>query len=787
MKIAKNIDGKILRNVAGKVLKFLPDDYVEPIPDAFQFEIEVDDGDTFIMPTLNSFTYYDPSYRSSGTLTYNYFIDWGDGSPIVNVTSYNSPDATHVYTTRGRYVIVVTSPTQEFPCFDLSSSSFSSVRALITRVFSWGNVGLKRLSFYGCSALTTLPEQKSKLYTLYTASNIFYGCSALTTIPYGTFFSQDEIADLSITDWAAAFYGCSKILSFHSTLFKNAGNATRFYRTFMYCTKLAYITAGIFDYCPNVTDFSYAFAYCSSLTTVPYLLFTNNLIVTSYSNLFYQCTGISTLPSKVFPVTTTGANFSDSFGYCSSLVEVPSGFFVGTTITNMTYGFRNCTNLTTIPSDLFLNQSSCTTFSNCFYYCRSLSNIPSGAFDIGANNVCTNMSRCFYYAGSNTGVTLTIPAGLFDQLDKVTTFSETFRSSNLEVIPTDLFKYCDLVTSFYFTFGYTDISAIPSGLFSYCTEVTDFRGVFHSCTSLTSAGIPSNLFANCTKVTLFGDNNLTYTYSYGAFQGCNNADFTYIPAGLFDSCNNVVSFQHVFYGCSNLVTIPTDLFRYNTVVSNFRYAFGGTAITATNGNLFAYNPSVTNMDYVFTNCTSLTFIHEDTFNTNNGNVNAIVNFNYAFSGCSNDNLNSIPVGLFQFSVNAKYFSRTFYNVKLTSIPVGLFANNLITETLDYCFYGTLISSIPETLFDYFTQVNTVSYCFYNCNNLTAIPLTLMNDIGTTRDVNFSYCFGISSSANNQITGAVPALWLKSGNHDGTGCFRNRLTVSNYDDIPATWK
>lgn len=787
MRIAKNSTGQILRNSLGKVIKFKPDDYVEPIPEALQFEIVVDEGQTFVMPTPNSFYYYDTNgtYRSSGTLTYNYFVDWGDGTPVANITSYNSADASHVYEKAGKYIIVITSPTQEMPCFDFSYSPSTSSRNQVTRVFSWGDLGLKYISFYYCQALTQLPEQIGKLESLWSAYRMFFYCTSLSSVPYGLFFSQDQVSDIQCGDFRQLFYYCTSIRVIHSSLFQNAGSAWSFYEAFRNCTSLSYIPAGLFDSCPNAKNFQMTFGYCYALTEIPENLFMNCTLADVFTQTFYQCQNLEIIPANLWQNATTQVSFNSTF-YNTKIVSIPASLFSNVYASTFAATFYACDYLESIPATLFAGQINCTSFQSCFYSCNKLAQIPAGLFDVGAGNSCTSMASCFYQCGLDASITeFIVPAGLFDQLVNVTSFSNVFRyCSKFKSIPVDLFKYNTQVTDFSWAFGNNDHISIPVGLFSTCTEVTNFQGVFYSNTNLTSAGLPADTFANCSKVIYFGYSD-QYIYDYGAFSRCSS--LTYIPAGLFDSCVNVQSFNAVFYGCTNLTTIPVDLFRYCTVVTNFIQSFRNTAITETTANIFQYNRSVTRMDYVFADCTQLVTVHEDTFNTNNSQSNAIVDFSYSFYNCTNVNL-VIPANLFRYSINARIFNRTFYQCNI-AIPAGLFANNLLIESFEYCFaYNYAITAIPNTLFVGLTQVSNMNYCFYHCTELLEIPADLMNDIGSTRSVTFNYCFALANTAaSNTMVNAVPELWLKANNPTGLYCFRYRTAVSNYADIPADWK
>ena len=66
-------------------------------------------------------------------------------------------------------------------------------------------------------------------------------------------------------------------------------------------------------------------------------------------------------------------DFSNCFGNCSELTSIPSNLFANNPeVTDFSYCFSNCRGLTSIPSNLFANNTKVTNFSYCLQYCREL-------------------------------------------------------------------------------------------------------------------------------------------------------------------------------------------------------------------------------------------------------------------------------------------------------------------------------------------------------------------------------------------------------------------------------
>jgi hypothetical protein len=111
-------------------------------------------------------------------------------------------------------------------------------------------------------------------------------------------------------------------------------------------------------------------------------------------------TSLTSIPANLFANNTAITSFQDCFAGCTSLTTIPATLFANNTaVINFTYCFNACTSLTTIPANLFANNTAVTSFGVCFFGCTSLTSIPAGLFD--NNTAVTSFDACF------SGVTLT--------------------------------------------------------------------------------------------------------------------------------------------------------------------------------------------------------------------------------------------------------------------------------------------------------------------------------------------------------------------------------------------
>lgn len=877
MKVLKNEALSILRSIDGKVLKIRPDDYVEPLPDAFMVQVAVEEGQTLTLPTPNNSTVisyvdlwldvytaingtllgsndntggnYQPSLSLTlaanteyyikitaspvvnaiikeglfnivvtgngtaiptaetgvtsltvGTLLtaqyleyqgtnwfkfkttaagnytmrtyggtigdYNYNVDWSDGTVTTGITTWNSSYATHTYTTKGTYVIYITG---SMPGWSVNNSS--NMRLLITKCISWGNVGLKNIDFYGCTAMTTIPDQLSKLPDVFSFANFCNGCTSLVGIPYGTFFGTTEKPILKTTSFSYAFYNCQSLRTIYSSTFRDVQNCLDFSYTFAGCIKLLAIPDLLFYNCYRVTTWKACFTGLTSITEIPGDLFLREKHNTDYENIatssfeacFSGCTGVSTLPAELF-----SSQQLDNLG----VNKVKGTSFSGT--------FASCSLLNNLPSHIFHNQIYATTIAGAFYNCDSLVNTPVSCFE-GCINV-TNAGQ--YQVYTSVGITYiytygvfgscanlkTVTDNCFKECYAVTTYDTCFYDNPLlDTLCSNIFHDSPLVTSFYRTFGFcpklsswfsdpnTNNYQIDPELFVNNINVTNFSWTFQSCTSIKD--LPEILFETCTAVTTFN----------GTFYNC-----TYlkaIPPLLFRYNVNTLTFASTFYNCTSLTKIPTmtvdnterGLFYFNPLVKSFYNTFnscrlsndmdidgitilvpaipaitflGNTEVTGT----FTGNADLASFYGTFGNNPNLQSIPDELFINN---IKA-TDFSNVFASCTNAALTSVPANLFIGNQNVEIFYNSFGTTKLTSIPDTLFQSCVRVSNFSYCFSSTNITEIPTLLFSYSAgTVQNFSYTFYNCAQLTKINIDVFKE--NFNVTNFANCFRLCTS------------------------------------------
>ncbi|SHJ66951.1 BspA family leucine-rich repeat surface protein [Aquimarina spongiae] len=147
--------------------------------------------------------------RTSGGYSYNYTIDWGDGTKDTNVTTTIS----HDYTTAGTYKVSITG---EFPRFTLFIRGFGTLRTKIQTIEQWGNIQWRdfRNSFNDCENLKLNADDTPDLSQVTDLSSMFESCTNfedlkdqignwdMTTIHnIDSMFEEGTIFNENIGDW----------------------------------------------------------------------------------------------------------------------------------------------------------------------------------------------------------------------------------------------------------------------------------------------------------------------------------------------------------------------------------------------------------------------------------------------------------------------------------------------------------------------------------------------------------------------------------------------------------
>lgn len=155
-----------------------------------------------------------------GGKSYNFNIDWGDGTPIQAVSTYNDPNATHTYISGGIYEQRI-----DGVCESWTVDNVGSIDQKITKVIQWGNVGLKEINFHGCTNLSVVATDILDTSQFISLSKLFYFCSSIGVVPNINLWDISNVTNLNqcfarsnfngdVSDWDT-----SKVINMFSVFF----------------------------------------------------------------------------------------------------------------------------------------------------------------------------------------------------------------------------------------------------------------------------------------------------------------------------------------------------------------------------------------------------------------------------------------------------------------------------------------------------------------------------------------------------------------------------------------
>lgn len=379
--------------------------------------------------------------------TYDYWIDWGDGTSSTQITAYNDTNATHTYVADGEYTIRLIGT--------LDQLEYTGNIAACLKEVTKCNLAFSVIKnmFKGCTNLTNVVESIFSQTTMpTTAESVFEGCSKFDMIPVGLFDNMSGILSFKNT-----FKGTS-IINIPTGLFDSNNSATDFSGVFENCTRLVAIPMNLFKNNTSATTFANAFMGDIALTELPNTLFNNNVEVITYENVFSGCTGIKELPINLF-----GDGALSVINFSGALYNVP---------------------LTSLPAGLFRQAYSATNYDNVFNFYGG--NIPANCFS-GDNATYENALDVegIEEIGDNGLNGLALSSDMFSGQDQVSALitlgNDALWSKNATSIanqPTQMFFRNTTLTTIG-NINFKPITETMGGMFYGCTSLENVSGFFY--------------------------------------------------------------------------------------------------------------------------------------------------------------------------------------------------------------------------------------------------------------------------------------------------------------------
>lgn len=632
----------------------------------FRSDYELDLSDAFtITAQVTATQVFKPPFLDDGN---GGIILWGDGTlEASDKTAYR----THQYATAGTYTV------QFLPkvfgvanCGRTNYSQFAIYRSTIRTVENFSS-RIRTADFYQCTGLTAVRSQIK--YPAAITEYMFYGCTSLSSLPEGL------TANISATASHNAqymFYGCTSLTTIPAGTLAGLTRIVSASRMFQGCTKLASVPAGLFATQTGTagnasTKLDYVFSGCTSLTSIPTDLFQPfGTYITGLGYAFQGCTSLASIPADLFRYNTALTLLTATFSGCTAVTSLPQTLFrYNTAMAQFVSVFAACSGITSIPVDFFRYNTATTIFNSVFSGCTSLTALPAGLFTY--NTAVTSTSYMFFGC---TGLTA-LPSGVLNPLVNLTDASNMFSLVSFIWDGTIFTNNGNLTNVSGFNSYNTAMTAIPANTFQYTPNITRVNEFFRGWTGITA--IPTGLFDPLTS-------QLSGSVSY-LFAQCSN--LVTVPSDVFSKFGNVTSLYYVFNACAALTGVPVDIFDPLANLQSASGTFSNTGITSMVAGWFANNPKLTSLDSLFASCPSLTVASK------------------AF-------VDALPSSVSLF--------RLFYQMaKLTTVETGLLDSRTGVTTAEQLFNGcTTLTNIPRDIFRNCKGITNFSSAFYGCSGLS---------------------------------------------------------------------
>ena len=510
--------------------------------------------------------------------------------------------------------------------------------------------------------------------------------------------------------------------------------------------------------------------------------------VTDMSYMFQYCTNLTSLDVSSFN-TSNATNMYGMFEECTNLTVLDLSSFDTSNVINMGYMFKGCTNLTTIDLSSF-NTSNVITMYSMFRNCNKLTTLDLSSF---ITSSVTDMSSMFYNCNKLT----TLDLSSFN----------TSRVTNMY----NMFYCCNSLTALDLSQWNTGKVRTTESMFQLCTnlttigdlsgwktsELTNMKNMFKDCSSLTTVGNidgwrvyyvenMEGVFDGCTNLTTEGAGNFRYwnpertTTTKYMFRNCKK--LTNIDISFWDPFK-LQDASYMFDGCESV----EDFTEYGYSLSDW----GESAQEMTNLegmfrncksfttlNIYDFNLSqVTSTAFMFAGCESLYSI-----TTSNCDMSGIETMESMFEGCINlERVNNIQYWNVD---NLKSVRKMFYNCKkLHSIEFDDWNINLISNLSEMFANAEMITEIDVTGLVNSNAVN-INSMFYNCKALTSLV-----GLGTWNVSNVTSLNSVFRACNTLGTLDL-RTWNVSNVTDYTRTFDSctslaYLNVSNWNTNKAT--
>ena len=681
--------------------------------------------------------------------------------------------------------------------------------------FNISNVTNTSNMFSNCAGLTNLDVSNFNTLKVIDMAYMFYGCNNLKNLNLSNFDT------LKVTNMAYMFYGCNNLTELNLSDF-NTSRVTNMTAMFNECSSLINLDVTNFD-TSKVTQMWNMFNGCKSLNSINL----NNFDTSSVENMismFFGCNNLKCLDLSGFDTSKVTMTLS-MFASCSNLksIQISNKFKIPTSRNgNMFTNTPTLKSIIIVDSEPLASQFTSVKdqlAGKTIYVPNKVAETAyeeswSGDFTadriqpilelVGDENVTIKAGETYTDAGYTVAGFDKTNSGDYTVYGyNVTTSGEV----NTAVVGTYKIEY--ILTRTYDNAGVAQTDTLMSVERTVTVEVNE------KAKMITEWTIPADNTE--IKLPVQGTGlNITVDWGDGLAEQTVTTEFpthTYAQAGIYEiavagecpkwgySGGSPVRTTSGYYTHTQYLTKVKQFGELGATQYGFSYCKKLTEVSGDNLVTDKTFEKITDMSYMFYDCSSLTSLNANNFNTSNAtkmssmfsgckslsrldlsgfDTSKVTNMAGMFSYCSK--LTSLDVSNFNTS-NVTTMSNMFDNCSnLTSLDLSGFDTSNVTNMSGMFYYCSKLTSLDVSKFDT-SKVTDMRDMFYYCSNLTSLDVSKFDTSKVTdmRDM-FYYCSNLTSlDVSGFDTSKVTSM---------AGMFHNcsgltSLNLTNFDTSKVT--
>ena len=333
--------------------------------------------------------------------TYNYQVDWGDGSPIEQY-NFNATPPSHVYVGAGTYTITLLGSSITRFAFD---NVGDKLHVVSTADFDFSKIGCITASglWHGCSNLVSSNTTSWNTSVVVSFGTTWTNCTSLTLPPDSSGWDTS-----SVTTFQSTWSGCTALTLPPDTSGWDTSSVTTFQNTWNGCSSMTLppVTTGWIT--SSVTTFQNTWNGCNAMTAPPDSSGWDTSSVTTFQNTWRNCNAITLPPDSSGWDTSAVNNFSFTWSDCNSMTAPPITTSWDTSaVTAFEETFSNTGLIIGLGTELpNLNYTAATTTENMLISGEALTNADIDAWVIQLDTEVVPLGFIFDYAPITGGAHL---------------------------------------------------------------------------------------------------------------------------------------------------------------------------------------------------------------------------------------------------------------------------------------------------------------------------------------------------------------------------------------------